>query len=129
MNQENTDNMNLSENQQIQQGSYQDPLQGNYQSTYQDPIGNQNTITPVKKKIGGSTIAATIISIVLIRLFGLIGGLICYGGYWAIYAVAKKTKLPLAAKIIISILLGIVFLVLLFMFIIFSAVIQANLGR
>jgi len=119
MNQENMDNTYRTEsqtNQEFQQG------------TYQDPIAAQSTTNaPVKKKVGGSTIAATIISIVLIRLFGLIGGLICYGGYWAIYAIAKKTKLPLAAKIIISILLGIVFLLLLFVFILFSAMLQASM--
>lgn len=93
---------------------------------FQDSISTTDG-KPADKKVGGSTIAATIVAVLLFKLFGIIGALICYGGYWAIYAVATKTKLPLAAKIIIGILLGIVFLVLLFLFIILSGVIQANM--
>lgn len=87
--------------------------------TYQDPLETANG-KPEKKKVGGSTIAATIISVVLIRLFGILGGLICYGGYWAVYGIAKS-KLPLAARIILCILVAFLFVVLLFAFIVFAA--------
>lgn len=101
---------------------YQDPL--TTQNGYQDPLNAQNG-QPAKKKVGGSTIAATIVSVVVFILFGLIGGLICFGGYAAVNAIAKS-KMPLAARIILSIIVGIFFLVLLIAFILFSGFVQAN---
>lgn len=110
----------------MDQGTMGQNSMDNMQSTYQDPISTTEG-KPADKKVGGSTIAATVVSVLLFRFFGIIGALICYGGYWAIYAVATKTKLPLAAKIIIGILLGFVFLAILFLFILLSGVIQANM--
>lgn len=92
--------------------------------TYQDPLETANG-KPEKKKVGGSTIAATIISVAVIRLFGILGGLICYGGYWAVYGIAKS-KIPLAARIILCILVALVFVVLLFAFILFASTLTAT---
>lgn len=98
--------------------------QQNTNGNYQDPIVTSEG-KPAKKKMGGSTIAATIVSVVVFFLFGIIGGLICYGGYWAVYAIAKS-KMPLAAKIILGIIVGLVFVVLLFIFIVFAAALRAS---
>lgn len=92
---------------------------------YQDPIATTEG-EPEKKKMGGSTIAATIISIALIKLVGLIGALICYGGYWAVRAIAKS-KMSLGARIALGILVGVAFLVLLVVFILFSAVLVSGM--
>lgn len=88
--------------------------------TYQDPIAASTGGEPAKKKVSGSTIAATVVSVIVFYLFGIIGGLICYGGYWAVRAIAKS-KMPLAARIILGILVGLIFFVLLIVFILFSA--------
>lgn len=92
---------------------------------YVDPIATQNGGT-AKKKISGGDIAATIVSVALIRIFGIIGALICYGGYWAVRGIAKS-KMPLAARIILGIVVGIVFLVLLVLFILFTIGISEGL--
>ncbi len=78
------------------------------------------------KKFGGTDIAATIVSIVLVLLFGLVGALICYGGYWLVRAVIKS-KMPVAAKVILSIVLIIVFIVLLIVFIFAGAALQEQI--
>lgn len=78
------------------------------------------------KKFGGSDIAATIVSVVLVLLFGLLGALICYGGYWAVRAVIKS-KMSVAAKVILSIILIIAFIVLMVVFIFASAALQAEM--
>lgn len=80
---------------------------------------------PEKKKAGGSTIAATVISIVLVFLFGLVGGLICYAGYWAVFGIAKS-KLPVAARVILCLLVALAFIVLLFAFILFSSTLAGS---
>ncbi|MBQ2801951.1 MAG: hypothetical protein IJF03_11275 [Lachnospiraceae bacterium] len=92
---------------------------------YVDPIATQNGETP-KKKMGKGDIAATIVSIALIKLFGIIGALICYGGYWAVRAIAKS-RMPLAARIILGIVVALVFVVLLVLFILFSIGVQAGM--
>lgn len=93
--------------------------QQNENAVYQDPIGTTNG-KPEKKKAGGSTIAATIVSVVVVYLFGLIGGLICYGGYWAVFGIAKS-KLPTAARVILCLIVALVFIVLLLAFILLSS--------
>ncbi len=92
---------------------------------YVDPIATQNGETP-KKKMGKGDIAATIISVALIKLFGIIGALICYGGYWAVRGIAKS-KMPLAARIILGIVVALVFVALLILFILLSIGIQAGM--
>lgn len=94
-------------------------------NNYVDPIATQNGET-AKKKMSGGDIAATVISIVLIKFFGIIGALICYGGYWAVRGIAKS-KMPLAARIILGIVVGLVFLGLLILFILFSIGVSAAL--
>ena len=37
-----------------------------------------------KKKMNGADVTATVVSVVLIFLFGVLGALICYGGYWLV---------------------------------------------
>jgi len=99
--------------------------QQNENGTYQDPLETSNG-KPEKKKVGGSAIVATIVSVAVVRLFGILGGLICFGGYWAVYGIAKS-KMPLAARIILCILVALVFVVLLFAFILFaSALVSTN---
>lgn len=96
------------EEQNVQQnGDYQDPLQ-------------ENGGKPAKKTGNASVIGSTIVSVIVWRVFGLLGGLICFGGFWAVCGIAKS-KLPLAARIILCILTAIIFLVLLFVFILLSA--------
>lgn len=87
---------------------------------YQDPIATPNGEKPAKKSGGAAGIGSTIAAVVVWRLFGLVGGLICFGGFWAVYGIAKS-KLPLAAKIILGIVVGLAFLVLLFVFILVAA--------
>lgn len=85
-------------------------------ANYEDPLAAADGGKPAKKSGGSaSVIGSTIVSVLVWRLFGLIGGLICYGGFWAVYAIAK-TKLPLAARIVLCILvaLGFVFLMLVY---------------
>lgn len=77
---------------------------------YFDPIANQGQ-QPPKKKVG-SGIVATVVCVVLIRLVGIFGALICYAGFWSVRAVAKNRRLPLVARILLSILVTLVFIVL-----------------
>lgn len=93
--------------------------QQNSDGTYQDPLAASNG-KPGKKKASGSTVAATIVSVVVVYLFGLIGGLICYGGYWAVFGIAKS-KLPVAARVILCLIVAILFIVLLLAFILLSS--------
>lgn len=93
---------------------------------YYDPLTAQ-TGKPVKNKAGGGlTIAATAVSVIVFFLFGAIGGLICYGGYWAVLAIAKS-KLPTTAKVILGVVVGLAFVILLFAFILFAAAIRESL--
>lgn len=82
--------------------------------------------TNEKKKMNGADITATVVSVVLVFLFGLIGALICYGGYWIVRTIAKS-KMPLTARVILGTIVAIVFIALLVGFILFSAGIRANL--
>lgn len=98
----------------------------NNMNEYQDPLNTQNG-APAKKKMSGSTVAATVVAIALVFCFGVIGGAICYGGYWVVRAIAKS-RMPLVARIILSIVVGLIFLVLLIVFILFAAGLNAALN-
>lgn len=98
----------------------------NNMNGYQDPLNTQNG-APAKKKVSGSTIVATVVAVAVFFLFGAVGGAICYGGYWAVRAIAKS-RMPLVARIILSIVVGLVFLVLLIVFILFAAGLNAALN-
>lgn len=65
----------------------------------------------------GLTIAAA----ASVLLFGIVGGMICLAGGWAVYAICKS-RLPLAAKIILGIAAGLAALAFLVMFVLMSAV-------
>lgn len=99
--------------------------QGQTDAYYYDPLTAQ-TGQPVKKKTGGMTIAATAVSVIVFFLFGAIGGLICYGGYWAVLGIAKS-KLPTAAKVILGVVVGLAFVILLFAFILFATAVRESL--
>ncbi len=89
--------------------------QNNMQNeNYQDPLATADNGEPAKKSkgSGGALIGSTIGMFVLMRLFGLFGALICYAGFWAVYAIAR-TKLSLPLRIILCILTAAVFIVLL----------------
>ncbi len=93
---------------------------------YQDPIATPEGGQPKKKsKFSGADVAATVGAVVIFRLFGLLGGLLCYAGYWAVRAVIKS-KMATAVKVILSIVLILVFLVLLFVYVLFAASITAG---
>lgn len=84
-------------------------------NTYQDPIASTEG-KPKKKASSAADVAATAVSAGVFFLFGVLGGLICYGGYWSVRAVIKS-KMPVAAKVILSVVLVFVFLAV---FVIFS---------
>lgn len=86
---------------------------------YYDPLTAQGG-KPVKSKSKGATAIATVVAVIVFFLFGALGGLICYGGYWAVLAIAKS-KLPTAAKVILGVVVGLAFLILLIVFIFFAA--------
>ncbi len=86
----------------------------------QNLSGEADGEKPEKKKGNASLIGSTVVSVLVWRLFGVVGGLICFGGFWAVCGIAKS-KLPLTAKIILCILTAVGFLVLLFLFILFTA--------
>lgn len=92
---------------------------------YQDPLSAQSG-QPPKKKASGSTVAATVVSVIVFFMFGIFGGLICFGGYWAVKSIATS-RMPLAVRIVLSVIVGIIALALLIAFILFSATIQANI--
>lgn len=64
----------------------------------------------------GLTIAAA----ASILLFGIVGGMICFAGCWAVCAICKS-RLPLVAKIILGIVAGLAALAFLIMVILLSA--------
>ncbi len=91
---------------------------------YQDPLAAQNGEAPAKKKSGGAAgVGSAIAAVVVWRLFGLIGGLICFGGFWAVYGIAKS-KLPLAARIVLCIVVALAFIALLLGVIVLVAAMQ-----
>lgn len=79
---------------------------------YQDPIVQQNG-TQAKKKVSKATVGASIVCLLLVRVFGLLGALICYGGFFAVQAVATNRRMPLAVRIILSVVLALVFIAIL----------------
>lgn len=91
---------------------------------YEDPLATAAGAgegQPEKKKGGtGSLIGSTVAAVLVWRLFGLVGGLICYGGFWGVRAVIKS-KLPVAAKVVLSILLILGLVILMFVYILFLA--------
>lgn len=99
----------------------QEELNTKPEAGYEDPIATAAGDKPAKKSKGGASVVASSVAAVIVwRLFGLIGGLICYGGFWAVYGIAKS-RLSVAAKIPLCILAALVFLALLFVFIMFAA--------
>lgn len=99
----------------------------NEMNTQQEEMNTQQNENgkPEKKKVGGSTVAATVASIAVVRLFGLLGGLICFGGYWAVYGIAKS-RLPVAARVILCLIVALAFIVLLLAFILLSSAIVSS---
>ncbi len=95
------------------------------EGAYQDPLAAADE-KPKKKSSGASTIVATIVSVIVFRFFGILGGLICFGGYWAVRAVILS-KMPVAAKVILSVVIVFGFLLLMFLFILFAASLQEAL--
>ncbi len=89
---------------------------------YQDPLATGvGAAQPEKKKGGtGSLVGSTVAAVLVWRLFGLIGGLICYGGFWGVRAIIKS-KMPVAAKVVLSILVILGLLILMFVYILFVA--------
>lgn len=91
-------------------------------------FSNENARNPkVKKKLGGIDIAATIISAALFFLFGILGALICYIGYWVVRSIAKS-NLPLVARIILGTVVALIFVGLLIAFLLFAANLRASIG-
>jgi len=97
-------------------GEYQDPLASAVQTT---------EVKPDKKKGKGAGLLSVVGSVILFRLFGVIGGAICIGGFAVVTAIIKS-KMPTVAKVLLSIVTIIGFLVLLFVFIMFSAAVIAQ---
>lgn len=124
--QENGDN--TEKNRQNQEGYYQDPLAGrqNQMGSGQGPSQAADA-KPEKKKMGGSDWVATIVTIVLVRLVGVVGALICFGGYWAVRAIVKS-KMSTGMKVLLGVLVGLAFIVLFVVFIFFAAYISASIN-
>ena len=96
--------------------------------SYVDPIANAEQMPqqkPEKKQGKAAGILSIVGTVVMYRLFGLVGGLICLGGFAAVTAIIKS-KLPTAAKVVLSVLTVVGFVVLLFAFIMLSAAIMAE---
>lgn len=104
-------------NNQPDMGNYQDPLANMEQAPAQKPQKKQSTAASILTGVG---------TVVMWRLFGLIGGLICIGGY-AVVAAIIKSKMSTVAKVILSVVTVLGFLVLLFVFILFSAAVTADM--
>jgi len=98
-------------------GNYQDPLANVEQVSAQAPVKKQSTAASVLSGVG---------AVVMWRLFGLLGGLICIGGFAVVSAIIKS-KMSTAAKVILSVVTVLGFLVLLFVFILFSAAVTADM--
>ena len=96
---------------------------------YQDPLANMEQAPaqkPEKKQSTAASIGSVVGTVVMWRLFGLIGGLICIGGFAVVSAIIKS-KMSTAVKVILSVITVLGFLVLLFVFILLSAELTANL--
>lgn len=94
-------------------------------NTYQDPIASTEG-KPKKKASSAADVAATVVSFGVFYLFGILGGLICYGGYWAVRAVIKS-KMSVVVKVILSIVLVLVFFVLFIIYNIWAASVREAL--
>lgn len=94
---------------------------------YQDPLATATgagAAQPEKKKGGtGSVIGSTVAAVLVWRLFGLVGGLICYGGFWGVRAIIKS-KMPVAAKVVLSTLVILGLVILMIVYILFVASLQ-----
>ncbi len=99
----------------------------NTQQTQNQPVNAAPDGSQPEKKSGSKAldILATVVSFGVVFLFGILGGLICFGGYWLVKVIVKS-KMPTAAKVILSVLVVLVFLALLAAFVLFSAAVQAN---
>lgn len=100
-------------------------------SNYTDPLASTDTVAaaddgqPAKKKGGtGSAIGSTVAAVLVWRLFGLVGALICFGGFWAVRAVIKS-KMSVALKVILSVLIVLGCLILMFVYILAVAAVTA----
>lgn len=99
-------------------------------SNYTDPLASGNVVAandgqPAKKKGDtGYAIGSTVAAVVLWRLFGILGALICYGGFWAVRAIIKS-KMSTALKVILSVLIVLGCLVLLVLYILVAASLTA----
>lgn len=75
------------------------------------------------KKAINSDIIASVVSIAIIFIFGVAGGLLCYGCYWVVMLIVKSNK-PVAAKVVLSVLAVLVCLALLYAVIVLSAAVS-----
>ena len=97
---------------------------------YTDPLASGNVVAadngqPAKKKGDtGYAIGSTVAAVALWKLLGLIGALICYGGFWAVRAIIKS-KMSTALKVILSVLIVLGCLVLLVLYILVAASLTA----
>lgn len=99
----------------------------NESTEYHDPLATQEEQT-TKKKVNQTTVIAAVVSAVLVLVVGVGGALICFAGYGAVYGILKS-KLPLTARIILSIVVGVVFVALLVLFILWAASMQSTLRQ
>ncbi len=101
------------------------PMNG---GTYVDPIATNGTVEveakPEKKQGKAAGILTIVGTVLLYKLFGIIGGAICLAGAAVVGAIVKS-KMSTAVKVILSILTIVGFLILLFAFILLSAAIFA----
>lgn len=88
----------------------------------QEQNNSQDKKASMKKAIN-SDIIASVVSIAIIFIFGVAGGLICYGGYWVVMLIVKSNK-PAAAKVVLSVLAVLVCLALLYGVIVLSAAVS-----
>ncbi|MDE6016627.1 MAG: hypothetical protein K2H41_13220 [Acetatifactor sp.] len=98
-------------------------------SNYTDPLASGNVVAdngqPAKKKGDtGYAIGSTVAAVALWRLFGILGALICYGGFWAVRAIIKS-KMSTALKVLLSVLIVLGCLVLLVLYILVAASLTA----
>ena len=96
--------------------SQQNNTTGNERASIDGTSGKKMDEKTSRNIATGLTVAAA----ASVLLFGIVGGMICFAGCWAVYAI-WKSRLPLAAKIILGIVVGLAFLVLLFVFILVAA--------
>ncbi len=97
-------------------GVYVDPL---------DNMENQPEQKPEKKQSTVMSIISIVVSVVVFKLFGLLGGVICFGGFAVVMAI-MKSKMSTTAKVILSVVTIVGFVLLLFAFILFSAAVLSS---